>query len=76
MAGDLPLKFVAQNDDILAVPCQILLCRITRTPDPGFRHEVESDLMNGGRGYSLEVCAEEDRSADDSLKRVHEAAVL
>ena len=76
MAGDLPVELVAQDDDVLAVARQAVLFRIPGIPDPRLRHEVEANLMNDRGGDSLAVRAEEDRRAEDSLKRVHQTAIL
>ena len=54
---------------------QQLLVGIARIPDPGFGHEIESDMVNHRCRYSLAVRSEEYGRAEDPLNRIHQAPI-
>ena len=73
---DLPKEFITQNDHVLVVTGQRLLCRVAGIPDARFGHKAEPDLVNDGGFVSLRIGTEENRGAKDSLKSAKQPTVL
>ena len=71
-----PKKLLTEHDLVLQLSWQRVLRGMAGIPNPGFTHEIKSGAVNHGGAFTLCVRSEEDRGAEDSLKRAHEPRIL
>jgi hypothetical protein len=65
---DLPIELVAQDNHVLAVTGQTLLCGIARVPDARLAHKVEPPVVDDCGLFQLHIGAEENGGAEDALE--------
>src|SRR4051794_18752403 len=76
MGRNLPIELVTEHNHVLKFTGQDGLLRTAVVPDPGFAQEVKTRALHQLRLATHRVRAEEDRRAEDALKRRDQAAVL
>src|SRR4029078_10641064 len=71
------VKFVAEHDDVLELRRKCSLIRmLPAVPDLRFAHEIESTPLDYCGLAAEAVRSEEDRCAEDALKRANQTAIF
>jgi hypothetical protein len=73
---NLAIELIAQHNYVLTIPREQLLVRVSRVPDPGLAHKIETSPANYGGPFALCVGAEEDGGPEYPLKGSNQASVL
>jgi hypothetical protein len=73
---DFSEELLTEYDLVLQLAGQRVLCRMAGIPNPGFAHEIEAGAVDHCSAFTHCVRSEEDRCAEDSLKRSHEPPIL
>src|SRR5215472_4541691 len=76
MIHDFPDELLAEHNLVFEFTRQCVLPGVSCIPDPRLCHEIESASMNHRGALALDICAEENRRAEDALKRTHEPPIL